>query len=201
MEKTKIYLEFPDFSLIKESEEQKNLFYEKFSDYVKTFYDVIYEITKAKTGRRLIEPEIKKLIRRPSVRQQMLLKCGKEAFLLPDAKPYPKFPVMAPVVDKNGNVQKCEPHCGLVVAAYYRANEWMGKHPEYKKVAEKAEELYKKWHCENKVPIHISVNEVSEIYGAPVESFVVKIGESEKEFKTTKEIFEYLALEMELARF
>jgi len=105
--------------------------------------------------RRLVEPEIKMLIMRKSVRRQMLQTCGKEAFLLPDAEPYPKFPVMAPIIDERGNVVKCEPHCGLVVAAYYRANEWMFKHPEYKKVAEKAKELYKKWHCDEKVPIHI----------------------------------------------
>jgi len=109
--------------------------------------------------RRLVDPKIRELIMRTSVRKQMLQVCGKDAFLLPDAEPRPKFPVMAPVVDEKGNVIKCEPHCGLVVAAYYRANEWKHKNPKYEKVAQKAEHLYKKWRCESKVPLHIQTEE------------------------------------------
>jgi len=107
--------------------------------------------------RRLLEPELKRIIRRPSIRLQMLSKCGNKAFLLPNAKPYPKFPVMAPELDKNGNVNSCEYHCGLIVAAWYRANQWKHKHPEYSKIAEKAYQLYKKLGCESKVPIHIKM--------------------------------------------
>jgi hypothetical protein len=133
-------------------------YYEKFANELYKTVEKLYEqttVTKNKHRKRLIEPEIKKLIRRPSVRLQMLQKCGDRAFLLPNAKPYPKFPVMAPVVNKDGEVEKCEYHCGLIVAAWYRANEWKHKHPEYEKVAQEAYKLYKKLGCEKHVPIHI----------------------------------------------
>jgi len=72
-----------------------------------------------------------------------------------------KFPVKYPVLDRSGNVKKCEYHCGLIIAAYYRANEWKKKKPEYEKVAEKAKELYKKLKCDEdkKLPVHIRLNE------------------------------------------
>jgi len=109
-----------------------------------------------KTGnRRLLDPQLKKLIRSKQIRKQMIIKCGTKAFLYPEEL---KFPVQAPVV-KNGKVQKCVYHCGLIVAAYYRANQWKHKHPEYEKIAKKALELYKKLNCEKSVPIKIHINE------------------------------------------
>ena len=145
----KILVILPDEKLTKEVEQKLN--------------DEIFESLSAayykKHKIRLIEPEIKKLIRSKKVRYEMLKVCGKKAFLYPDAPDYPKFPVMAPIIE-NGKIVGCRPHCGLVVAAWYRARQWEGKHPEYKKIEEKALELYKKWNCDKKVPIHLHVETI-----------------------------------------
>ena len=109
-------------------------------------------------SKKVIPAKIKELIKSKTIRKKMLLRCGKDAFLLPEEL---KFPVKYPVLDRSGNVKKCEYHCGLIIAAYYRANEWKKKKPEYEKVAEKAKELYKKSKCDEdkKLPVHIRLNE------------------------------------------
>jgi hypothetical protein len=169
-------IELKDPKLIFEDEAA----YSEFTDELFKSILQIYEQTQTAGKKRLIEPEVKKLIRRPSIRLQMLEKCGKRAFLLPDAKPYPKFPVMKPIVNAKGEVEKCEYHCGLIVAAWYRANQWESKHPEYRKVEEEAYKLYKKLGCENHVPIHIHV-----------ETEIITPNETKK-FGTLYEAFGYL---------
>jgi len=156
----KLTIDLTNLKEILENEDYYRYFADEFYREVEKIYEIgnyWLEESGAGGGKRLLEPKLKKIIRRPSVRMQMLSKCGNKAFLLPDAKPYPKFPVMAPELDKNGNVNSCDYHCGLIVAAWYRANEWKHKHPEYSKIAEKAYQLYKKLGCESKVPIHIKM--------------------------------------------
>ena len=112
------------------------------------FEEIILEINT-----RLIEPELKKKLTRVSFRRELLKKCeekGIQGFLLPDPKK-PKFPV----VDEN-----CKYHCGLLAAAYFRANEWKHKHPEYKEIAKKAEELFYKNNCDEKIQIHLRESEM-----------------------------------------
>lgn len=109
---------------------------------------------------RLLDKELKVLIRRPSVRRQMLEKCGKDAFLLPEKL---KFPVKDP--------RNCKYHCGLIMAAYFRANQWKHKHPEYKKIAEKAKELFAKLKCENKIGVQINEEKVM-----PMNEFLTLLG-------------------------
>jgi hypothetical protein len=120
------------------------------------YSDII--LTEAEGRKRIIPPEIKQLISSRTMRRKMLIKCGKDAFLLPEEL---KFPVKYPIVDKNGNVKRCEYHCGLIVAAYYRANEWKKKKPHYEKVAQKALELYRKLKCDKskELPVKIHINE------------------------------------------
>jgi len=109
-----------------------------YGDTIPLTEDII--LTEATKRKRLIPPKIKELIKSRTIRKKMLIACGKDAFLLPEEL---KFPVKYPVMDRNGNVKRCEYHCGLIVAAYYRANEWKKKKPEYEKIAKKAVELYK----------------------------------------------------------
>jgi len=87
---------------------------------------------------------LKRKIMKPTVRHLMKQKCGNKAFLLPDEE---KFPVMDP--------DTCQYDCRLIFAAYLRANEWKKKRPEYKKIAKKAAELYKKLGCEKKLGVKI----------------------------------------------
>jgi len=115
----------------------------------------LFEQVRKTGNKRLLDSQLKKLIRSKKIRKEMIIKCGSKAFLYPEEL---KFPVQAPVI-KNGKVQKCAYHCGLIVAAYYRANQWKHKHPEYEKIAKKALELYRKLDCEKTVPIKIHINE------------------------------------------
>lgn len=112
--------------------------------------ELLEEIT-----RKLLASEDKKLLRRPRVRRAILEKCGKKVFLLPEEL---KFPIVRPTQALKG---KCEPSCELIFAAYLRANEWSKKKPEYKKIAEKAKELYTKLKCADKIKVHINEETVS----------------------------------------
>jgi hypothetical protein len=102
--------------------------------------------------RPLLSKEEKMLLRRPTVRREMLKRCGKKAFLIPEEL---KFPIVSPL-SKN-----CEPDCRLLFAAYLRANEWKRKKPEYEKVAQKAKEMYLKMGCANKIKVQLGENEMT----------------------------------------
>jgi len=102
---------------------------------------------------RLVPKEEKVLLRRPRVRRQMLEKCGKKAFLMPEIL---KFPIVFPSQALKG---KCEPSCALLFSAYLRANEWKKKNPEYVKVAEKAKKMFDKLHCTGQIGVHINEEE------------------------------------------
>ena len=101
----------------------------------------------------MIDKKTKLQLRKPTVRKEMYEKC-KDAFLLVKSDQYPpyKFPVMSPYDVLNG---KCEYHCGLIAAAYFRANEWREKDPEYVKVAEKAKKLFYDNGCDKKLKIRL----------------------------------------------
>lgn len=83
-------------------------------------------------------------------REKIVDKYGDSAFLLPKKL---KFPILDPTTGK--------PHCGLIYAARVRARQWMDKKSNYREVANKAEDLYKKYNCEKK--IHVQLKETGEI--------------------------------------
>ena len=119
---------------------------------------------------KLIPRSFKKKLRSPVFRRQLLEKCGKKAYLLPDHPDGPKFPIMK---------EDCKPDCGLIYAARLRARSLAGRKPEYKKVAEKAEELYKKYNCEKKIGVEIK--EAGETLD--IETFIELVEEVLKESK------------------
>jgi len=128
---------------------------------MKKFYDEIIELSLEEA---LVDPEatileavsqklptdLKKKLRKPSMRREMIEKCGKKAFLIPEEL---KFPVMDP--------DTCKYDCRLIYAAYVRANQWKKKHPHYASVAEKARRLYEKNKCD--LRIGVKINETDEI--------------------------------------
>jgi len=124
------------------------------NDKDKLYDELLYEVRT-----KLLDDELKYLIRKPSVRKEMLEKCGKEAFLLPEKL---KFPIYDP--------RTCKLHCGLLAAAYFRANQWKEKHPEYKKIAEKALKLYNNLKCERKIHVKLENGKV-----VPLNEFVLML--------------------------
>ena len=102
-------------------------------------YDkLIEEVNKS------VPDSVQKLLKRPRVRQELLDRCGNDAFLIPDKL---KFPIVRP--DDNS----CKPCCQLLLAAYLRARQWHKKRPEYTKIAEKAKELYSKNKCDIRIGV------------------------------------------------
>jgi len=93
---------------------------------------------------RIIPAKTKKFLSKRSNRRKLLEKYGKKAFLLPEEL---KFPVMN---------EKGKYDCGLIYAARIRARQYAGKKPGYREIAEKAEELYRKLKCEQKLKVHIN---------------------------------------------
>lgn len=92
----------------------------------------------------ILPDRIKSFILSKRNRNLLLEKYGKKAFLLPDQL---KFPVMDPKTGKY--------HCGLIYAARTRAKQFIGIKPGYIEIAKKAEELYKRNHCSQKINIHL----------------------------------------------
>ncbi len=91
-----------------------------------------------------IDNKLKKRLQSKIFRRQMIEKCGKKAFLLPDQM---KFPIMNP--------DTCKIDCKLLYAAYVRARQWTGKTPGYREVANKAKELLRETRCDKKISIHL----------------------------------------------
>ena len=119
--------------------------------------EVMTEEFFEEVAKQIVSPSLRLFYRKPNNRRAILEKYGEKAFLLPDEL---KFPV----VNTRGNYD-----CGLIYAARVRARQWMHKHPKYKKVAEKADELYQKQKCEQK--IHIHLRDAEELI--PVENILI----------------------------
>jgi len=90
-----------------------------------------------------IPDDIQDKLKKNTVRQEMLSKFGKTAFLLPEEL---KFPVVNPTTG--------EPDVRLIYGAYVRARQWSDKKPAYKKIAEKAKELF----IQNKGPETLNIH-------------------------------------------
>lgn len=105
----------------------------------KDIYDQILEEINNK-----IDDRLKKRLQSKIFRRQMLEKCGKKAFLLPNQM---KFPIMNP--------DTCEIDCKLLYAAYVRARQWSGKTPGYREIANKAKELLRETKCDKKIAVHL----------------------------------------------
>jgi len=153
--------------LLQNNNEKIKEFTEALSEIIEDYIDILLSdiqvsnnscITESNKhhSRKLIPENIHELIMNKQIRKAMLLHCGNKTMLLPDKL---KFPVMYPVLDRNGQIKECKYHCGLIIAAYYRARQNEKKHPEYKKVAEKVLKLYKELECDKKSPIKLHINE------------------------------------------
>lgn len=105
-----------------------------------TYDSLIEEINRG------VPDNVQAMLRKPSVRRQMLERCGKGAFLIPGQL---KFPIVRP--DKSA----CDPCCSLLYAAYVRARQWKGKKSGYGKIAEKAKKLFEKSKCSMKIGVKI----------------------------------------------
>lgn len=91
-----------------------------------------------------IPDEMQDKLKKNTVRLEMLSKFGKKAFLLPEEL---KFPIVNPVTG--------EPDVRLIYGAYVRAKQWSEKKPAYKKISEKAKELFIQNKGPEKLNIHI----------------------------------------------
>lgn len=91
-----------------------------------------------------IDPKLQKKLQSKIFRRQMLEKCGKKSFLLPDQL---KFPIMNP--------DNCKIDCKLLYSAYVRAKQFSGKTPGYREIANKAKEILKEEGCEGKIGVHL----------------------------------------------
>ena len=91
-----------------------------------------------------IPDDIQDKLKKNTVRQEMLSKFGKKAFLLPEEL---KFPVVDPTTG--------EPDVRLIYGAYVRAKQWSDKKPAYIKIAEKAKKMFIQNKGPEKLNIHI----------------------------------------------
>jgi len=82
----------------------------------------------------------KKAPKKVGKRRELAKHCP-QCFLLPEKR---KFPVCSKCGRK---ICTCVPNCRGLISAKIRANQWKFKHPEYKKVAEKADQLINKYKC------------------------------------------------------
>jgi len=123
---------------------------------------------------RKLPVELKKKLRKPTLRREMLQKCGKKAFLIPEEL---KFPVMDP--------DTCQYDCRLIYAAFVRANQWKKKNPRYTEVAEKARKLYEKNKCDLKIGVHIrETDEIVEL--SQFAEYVMTLVEDEEMINNNK---------------
>ncbi len=126
------------------------------TDLIENFDGVLEEVVKT-----ILPESIKSYLSSKSKRELMKEKYGDDSFLIPSKL---KFPVVDPKTGK--------PHCGLIYAARIRARQFQGRKPGYREIANKAEELYRKHNCENKIHVQLkesnSVVELGELLEAIV---------------------------------
>ena len=142
------------------------------------FVDLISEEVNAK-----ISAKTKKLLKSQETRESMKTEYGEESFLDPTNK---KFPVFNPTTGKID--------CKLIYAAYMRSRIHYSKGGSskapadyYKKISEKAKELYENNNCSQKIGATLSQESINNDYMGLV--FFTENFTDEDEFKNSKNLF------------